>query len=247
MGMYIREHDLLKNEIKDMVIADLALAFAFSVIFAGGIGSNIESLVYFFPMALIAVSFSFILHEYMHKRVAQRYGAIAAFKRSDIGILITLVTSMFGFLLGLPGATVIYTSTFTKKEEGLVSLAGPLTNFIVFATFFAIGLAVFGASFIPHIGDIFNSNLLSSSYLENIINVTLLVSLILAFFNMLPIYPLDGSKVFRWNKTVYAVTVIMIFIILASIIGISALLASFAFMLIIALLFSFAYGNIRLF
>ena len=36
MGMYIREHDLLKNEIKDMLIADLALSFAFAVIFAGG-------------------------------------------------------------------------------------------------------------------------------------------------------------------------------------------------------------------
>lgn len=247
MSMYIREHDLLKNEIKDMLIADLALSFAFAVIFAGGIGSSITLLIYFFPMSLIAVSFSFILHEYMHKKAAQKYGAIAAFKKSDLGVLITLVSSLFGFLLGIPGATVIYTSTFTRKEEGIVSLAGPLTNFAVFAVFFLIGFTIFGNAFIPHLLVTFGRGILTLSYLQNVINTTLLISIILAFFNMLPIYPLDGSKVFRWNKLVYAATVLAIFMILLFIFPVTYLLFSFIFMLIIALFFSIFSSSVRLF
>ncbi len=248
MAINIREHDLFKNEVKDMVIADLALSFAFTVIFSGGIGTGaLRFFIYFFPMSLIAVSLSFILHEYMHKRVAQKYGAIAAFKKSDIGILITLLSSAFGILIGIPGATVIYTSTFTRKEEGLVSLAGPLTNFAVFAVFFTIGYATFGSSFTSNILDTFGSAVLQLPYLQNIINMTLLISIILAFFNMLPVYPLDGSKVFRWNRGVFAAVIVAIFVILLFIMPIYALLYSFIFMLIISLFFAFVYRNIRIF
>jgi len=247
MGMYIREHDLLKKEIEDIVIADLALAFAFSVIFAGGIGSSFSLLAYFFPMSLVAVSLSFILHEYMHKKTAQKYGAIAAFKKSDIGVLITLVSSLFGFLLGIPGATIIYTSTFTKREEGIVSLAGPLTNFAVFAVFFMAGIAIYGSPFTSHLLVTFGNGILTLPYLENLINLTLLISIILAFFNMLPIYPLDGSKVFRWNKAAYGATVLTIFIILLFIFPVAYLLFSFIFMLVIALFFSIFSSNVRLF
>src|SRR5579863_7103062 len=111
------------REVTDILIADAALTIAFAILYSGAGSANIpscslatgiikilctSSFLYYLPIAFVAVTLSFILHEYMHKRVAQHFGAIAGFQRSDIGILITLVTSFGGFLMGLPGATVIY-------------------------------------------------------------------------------------------------------------------------------------------
>ncbi len=229
------------QEIKDMLIADGALTAAFSILFsnagraipsgcAGQTGIMgilcLNSFIYYLPIAFVAVSLSFILHEYMHKRVAQRYGAIAAFQRSDTGIIIALVTSFLGFLMALPGATMIYTNTFTKKQDGYTSLAGPLTNIAVFALFFVIGALLPGRYL--------------SGYLGAMISTTMFIALWLAFVNMLPIYPLDGSKVLRWNKAVYALVLLAVIALLILTIGFgSQLIFSIIFVLILSLVISF--------
>ena len=59
-----------KEELTDLIIADIALSIAFSIIL------GFKNFIYYFPMALIAVTVSFILHEYMHKISAQRFGAV---------------------------------------------------------------------------------------------------------------------------------------------------------------------------
>ncbi|MDE1851922.1 MAG: site-2 protease family protein [Candidatus Micrarchaeota archaeon] len=192
-------------EIKNILVADVVLTLAFALVFSGGLGSLFGSggsfvgFLELVPIAFVAVSLSFVLHELMHKIVAQRYGASAAFRASKDGLLITVVSSMIGFLIGIPGATVIFASSFSKKQEAMVSLAGPLTNFGVFLVFLAI--AVFG-----------NSYLSQHNYLTTLVGTTLFISVYIAFFNMLPIYPLDGSKVLRWSKTVYIGVLAMIFI-----------------------------------
>lgn len=229
----------MSNEIKDLLIADATLTVAFSILYTGGLQGLLQSaltFVVFLPIAFVAVSLSFILHEYMHKIVAQRYGAVAAFKKWDIGIAITLLTSLFGFLIGLPGATMIYASRFTKEEEGRVSLAGPLVNFAVFIIFTLIGLAV-------GVGLMSNAFDLSGTYIQDMIVVTKFISVWLAFFNMLPMYPLDGSKVLRWNKGVYAATVILIFGFLYLSAG-AAILPSVIFAMIISIVFSFMYSGL---
>jgi len=55
----------------------------------------------------------------MHKLTAEKYGAIAGFRTSPYGLAITLLTSSFGFLFGIPGATMIYTNSFTRREDGI--------------------------------------------------------------------------------------------------------------------------------
>ncbi|MHB1830188.1 MAG: site-2 protease family protein [Candidatus Micrarchaeaceae archaeon] len=232
----LREHVRLSSEITDMLIADAVLTIAFALLYSGGVGGLRNDWIgffYFLPISFMAVSLAFILHEYMHKVVAQRFGAIAAFKRWDSGIMITLVSSLFGFLIGLPGATMIYTNRFTEREDGLVSLAGPLTNFAVFIAFMAIGI-------------IANSYFVVSKYINDAIGVTLFISVWLAFFNMLPVYPLDGSKVLRWNKKVYAVTMAVIFAFLYYVAG-AAILPELAFALVIAFVFSVIYSGMRMF
>jgi Zn-dependent protease len=235
-----RSNSLLSPEAEDLIIADLALTVAFAMVLSGGIffGAGLKSFLYLLPISFVAVSFSFVLHELMHKFVAQHFGAVAAFRRSDNGILITLVTSALGLLVGLPGATMIYASHFTKDEEGYVSLAGPLTNFAVFAIFFIVGSLLF-PSFSHDIVSTFNSGVFSQNiYLENVLGFTVFISIYLAFFNMLPIYPLDGSKVLRWNKPVYFAVMALIFILLISIISFNTMLFDLIFILIIALIMS---------
>jgi Zn-dependent protease len=223
-------------EIRDIIIADIVLTIAFASTEAGGIffstGTTefLHQFIYYLPIAALAVTLSFVLHELMHKFVAQHYGAVAGFRTSVNGLVITLVTGMLGFLLGIPGATWIYTNSFTKKENGIVSLAGPLTNFAVFVVFLAIGYSLFGLGFIAHP---------MNSYLYNTITFTIFISILLAFFNMLPIYPLDGSKVLAWNKLIYVSTMAVIFVLMLFFTGIG--LTEVIYFIIIALLFSIFY------
>ncbi len=218
-------------EIRDLLLADAVLTIAFTITLSGGIfgiaggaSKAVALMEELLPIAFIGVSLSFVLHEMMHKFVAQRFGAIAAFRTSPNGLAITLVTSLFGFLLGIPGATVIYTNSFTKRENGIVSLAGPLTNFAVFAVF-AVALLVLNPP--------------SQSYLGFALDFVMFISILLAFFNMLPIFPLDGSKVLAWNPKVYAAVMgtIFVLILLTRLIPVGDIL----FMVIIAAMLSLFY------
>lgn len=237
MATLLGIHKIYSQEIKDLVLADIVLTLAFAFVFGGGTSQIIRSPLSFLSLvsiSFIAVSLSFVLHELMHKFVAQRFGAIAAFKTSLNGLLITVVTSFFGFLIGIPGATVIYTDRFTKREDGIVSLAGPLTNFVIFGIFFVIGFLLF-PNFISTIPSGLNALAMQTGgYLQNLVTFVLYISLLLAFFNMLPIFPLDGSKVLRWNIGVYVM-------VIAIIMGIFAYLLPFYFLpyLITMLVFAF--------
>ncbi len=242
-----RRHISGSRELREILIADAVLILAFDMMLNGGIPSSASSFgafIYFLPITAVGVTLSFVLHELMHKFVAQRFGAIAEFVHSRMGILITLVTAMFGFLVGIPGATVIYSNTFTRRENGLVSLAGPLTNFAVFLLFLIVGLLAF-----PN----FSGNILTTfgyytklGYLQNMINFTLFISILLAFFNMLPIPPLDGSKIFAWNKPVFAAMIGIIFLLFLTIIPLYSLLGTMVLWLVIAFILSMFYRNIGL-
>jgi Zn-dependent protease len=237
----------LSKELEDIIVADLALSFAFTMVLSGGIFGGAPSaaaLLPLFAISLVAVSLSFVLHEMMHKFVAQHFGAVAAFRRSDNGLMITLFTSLFGVLIGIPGATVIYAHNFTKKEEGYVSLAGPLTNLVVFAVFLALGL--FASRSIGFANGLFSVG--SNGFVGDLIGTTMLISLILAFFNMLPIYPLDGSKVLRWSKPVYFVILAAVLALLLLFFSTSDIVYSLAFMLVFAFAMSlfFKGGGLRL-
>ncbi len=225
----MQENIFAVQEIRDIVIADAVLIVAMTLVLSGGIVSArsagfAASFIYYLPIVAIAASLVFILHELMHKFVAQHYGAIAGFKMSTTGLMITLATGAFGFLLGIPGATMIYAHSFDKRQNGLVSLAGPLTNF-----------AIFGACLVL----LFILAPAQTTYLYAALYLTLFISILLAFFNMLPMFPLDGSKVLAWSKPVYFGTIGLIFVLMVLFTPISIYII--IFMVIIALFFSLFY------
>jgi Zn-dependent protease len=85
----------------------------------------------------------------------------------------------------------------TREQNGRVSLVGPLTNFAVALTFTGLGFAL--VRFLT--GD-------TGFYVGGILFFTGYINAFLGVFNMLPIPPLDGSKVLAWNVGIWAVTIV---------------------------------------
>ncbi|MEM3363969.1 MAG: site-2 protease family protein [Candidatus Micrarchaeia archaeon] len=182
-------------EINDIAIATIAISIALVIAFTG-----ISNLAKFSVVGLakqmgimiITVGSAFILHEMAHKIVAQHYGAYAAFRIWPLGLLMALVFSVFGFVLAAPGAVYIYAPHITRKQNGLISLAGPVTNMVLALAFIAM-LPILVATFGP------------KSILSEIALIGYSINGILALFNLIPIFPLDGSKVLWWNWIIWAV------------------------------------------
>jgi Zn-dependent protease len=190
-------------EIRDILIAWFALGVAFflaetGAVFNPKIITTNATLLYpllgknFYPtasqiflIALFSVGPGFVLHELSHKFVAERYGFWAEFRMWPLGLVIALATSVLGFIFAAPGATYISGNNISESENGTISVAGPMTN---------VGVALV---FLPIL-------LLGSGVWELLGFVGLYINLFLATFNMLPIMPLDGAKVFRWSKVRWA-------------------------------------------
>ena len=158
---------------------------------------------------VIAVVFiSMVLHEVMHgltaywlgDDTAKRSGRLTLnpIKHIDPFLTILLPVSMVilsGFVPGTPvfgGAKPVpFRPDKVKGGEwgaALVGVVGPLTNLVLAFIFFGIGVAT---------GIISVSNgtaYFETGILENIITAGVLVNLGFFAFNMLPIPPLDGSR-----------------------------------------------------
>ena len=189
------------HEIRDIVIAWLGLGIAFSLANTGGLINGFSGQVVVLDgdqrivfsaldvvlLSLATLGAGFVLHELMHKFTSERYGFQAEFKMWPQGLVLALVLSAFsGFVFAAPGATYIDGYGIKTRENGIISIAGPLTN-IVIAFIFLPLIFLNGGS--PY--------LFEAGYLGSYINF------FLAAFNMLPIMPLDGAKVWRWNKLIW--------------------------------------------
>lgn len=183
-----------KTEMKHIAIAVLALSTSFTLLYMGV--RNFFSpnwavnTIGWFGFSLIAVTLSFLLHELGHKFVAQRMGAWAEFRMYPAGLILGIIMSVFGFLIAAPGAVMI-SGRINDKDNGIISLAGPAVNGVLAVLFLVLAMVTTG-------------KLMALLYLIARLNV------ILALFNMIPIMPFDGSKILKWNKPVYFVTLALL-------------------------------------
>ncbi len=188
-----------REERKDLGIACIALALAFTLarLHQTGWGS-VGELAQIFVISAIAVGAAFILHEMAHKFMAMKFGYYAAF-RKDNGMLLmgVALAALVGIVFAAPGATVIYSQPgreMSKKENGIISVAGPVVNLCLGVAFFAILIAGYGL----HLD------------LVQILGVMgLSVNGMIAFFNLLPISVLDGKKVLAWNPVIFGVLFVL--------------------------------------
>ena len=188
------------TEIKQLTIAALAIAFAFSMIlfryeiFNAFAEKQFIQIPLYLSIALIVVGLAFILHELGHKFVAQKKGLWAEFRAWPMGLVIAIVTSIFGFVFAAPGAVMILParkSSFgiahvSPKDMGQIGAAGPIVN-IILATLFAV-IAILTPFIISQI---------------NVWMVAAQVNTWLAIFNLIPFGMLDGHKIFRWNPLIW--------------------------------------------
>ena len=133
------------------------------------------------------------LHEISHGYVAYRLGdntardlgrlSLNPLRHLDpIGLLMMLV---FHVGWAKPVPINMYRFKNPKRGMALTALAGPLCNVVIAVVF----LFLFGAAYVPL------SRSQVGSYFLQMLQLTAVISLGLAIFNLLPIPPLDGSKV----------------------------------------------------
>ena len=176
-----------------MAAAVAALTVAFTIAMSIDLGGSISGMsgasfyAYAIGVSFLAVVTGFMLHELAHKLVAESDGAWAEFRANPLGLLLAIIVSFFGFVFAAPGATYIQ-GNISKEQNGQISLAGPATN-IVLGLVFA-GLALLGGT----------------GPLAFALAWVASVNFLLAAFNLLPIPPLDGSKVAKWSIPVYLVS-----------------------------------------
>ena len=187
------------GEIGSIIIAWLVLSVAityrsFTGLFAGS--GSLEIVI----AGFIATATGFILHEMGHKFVAIRHGYVAHFRLWMWGLLLTLFIVVFsggGVVFGAPGAVYIapaaaayygYDATIRprdpEQENMIISAAGPGINLAFAVTFLSLFL------FAP------------SGFLSTVALFGFELNVGLGSFNMIPVPPLDGSKIFRKNLVV---------------------------------------------
>lgn len=180
-----------RREVRDLLAAWLALGIAFTLFV--GVDEPLQVIVdrplgelgTIFGLSILTVGSGFLLHELAHKVVAVRFGQVAAF-RADYAMLgLAIASGLAGFLFAAPGA-VYHRGYITDRQNGLVSVAGPLTNLALVAVFLPLFLV--GPGIVAEIG-----------------RWGLLVNGFLAAFNMVPFGPLDGRTVLDWSAGVFAV------------------------------------------
>lgn len=166
-----------KFEKKELAKALIATALAFGIL----IWSSGNSFIFSFFVALLTVGLGFVLHELAHKYVAIKFKKNAEFRANDTMLVASLIMSFFGFIFAAPGAVWI-SGHVTKKENGLISVAGPLTNIVLAILFLPLVLIV-----------------------PKIAMYGFMINAWLALFNMIPLFGFDGQKVITWSKPVYFV------------------------------------------
>jgi Zn-dependent protease len=145
-------------------------------------GSQITAYLITLPIFL----FSLTVHEYAHGWMAYRYGDDTAARMGRLTLNPLAHISLFGTIIlpllihfGWAKPVPVNFSILSKRQIFMVAAAGPLAN-ISLAVVLAVAFHLLGLS--------------TMSLLGNFVLWAVLINIILAVFNLIPIPPLDGSK-----------------------------------------------------
>lgn len=152
--------------------------------------NDLEGFLYLIPIVLASMT----LHELAHALVATRLGDPTPREQGRLTLnpirhLDPVGTAMFAltyflssFIFGWAKPVLVQPGYFRRPKEGmaLVAVAGPVTNFVIAFGFVAV---------LVHWGDTLSDRTFS------VLGLALGVNLILGIFNLLPVPPLDGSRI----------------------------------------------------
>ena len=139
----------------------------------------------------------FLLHELAHRSTAKRYGCHAYYNVWLLGIILALIMSVVtrgNVIFAALGAVYIVPMMTApsldvgamKKVFGVISLSGPAMNLLLVVFFYALSSLGGVLSLLGLYG--------------------MRINLWLAAFNLIPIPPFDGFKVFSWSKAIWALS-----------------------------------------
>lgn len=145
-----------------------------------------ENIIYYLFLA-IALVIGITIHEYSHAFAADRLGDPTPRSLGRLSLnplrhldpLGTLMIFILRFGWGKPVPIDSYNLRHPRRDELIIALAGPSSNLI---------LAIFASL----LTNVIPQNFIILSFIFTLIQI----NIILAIFNLLPIPPLDGSKIF---------------------------------------------------
>jgi Zn-dependent protease len=192
--------NLTKEELYNIVISlfVIALLFAYNPIVPS---ATLGAL----PRTLFAVSVALLLHIAAQKIMAARLGCVAFYRLWLPGLIVSMLLMVVGINpIILVGAVSLSAYKFgrigfksrqmTMTEIGWIGVAGPLVNIILLILF----------------------NVLASSMIaySSLLSYMAVVNGLIAFFTLLPIKPLDGSKVMLWDPIIWVFLIFTLLLIL---------------------------------
>lgn len=187
-------------EITHILISIVVLTFVLSLLitrnnlFYGlSEGFKLDALPYWLLVSFFGVVTAFFFHETSHKLMAQKYGLWAEFRMYPRGLVFSLFLGiLLPFVFAAPGA-VMFRGGSRYFETGRIAMAGPLSNLIIAA----VTLPLYRFFFFEDV------------LISPIICFICFINALFATFNLLPFGPLDGTKIIRWNATVWIIMLIL--------------------------------------
>ncbi len=165
----------MSPELRDLFISWLLLSFAFAW------DLSPTRFLVTMPYYMAAVGTAFIFHELAHRGVARSLGYHSEYRMWPWGLLLAVFSAIVTrgrWIFAAPGAVYTY-GVYNPRHEGMISLAGPLTNIAVALLLFPL---------LP---------------LHPVFSYVYRVNVVLAAFNLLPLPALDGYKVARWSLSIW--------------------------------------------
>jgi Zn-dependent protease len=175
-----------------------------------------------FVLRIPAILIALTIHEFSHGYVAYRLGDSTArdagrltlnpFAHLDLLGSVMLLFGPFGWAKPVPVNG--YNLRNPKRDMLLVSLAGPLSN-VITALILGFALRIL-VEFVPGLG--------RNAHFINFFQLCIMLNIGISFFNLIPIPPLDGSKILAgllpnnllpgyFDKMKYMPTVFMVLLI----------------------------------
>jgi len=181
---------LTKQEIFSLAVSLSVLTFAFSYAKAETL-NQIFSLI---PIVLVTSIIVEVVKDFVREVVARSQGVWSEYRLWYFGLAMFLISAIvFKAPFSSPNRIRHHSPKFTKCSVGLVSLTAvivPLAFAAIFYMLFVNGFTLIG-------------------------NMGLVISLTMAFFDTLPIPPMNGKDIYDWSKVLWLTLFIAAFALYA--------------------------------